>query len=121
MESILSYTVPLSYLQAMEPINENFPIINNDNNNNNSNVNPPLYSLQPQGGINVSSSSLPPTLLPSTPNLVVPCTPQPSLPPPKKRISFTACAACQSKHCACDEQRYYYIFVIHSLHLNLHL
>eukprot|EP00026_Physarum_polycephalum_P006209 Phypoly_transcript_06251.p1 GENE.Phypoly_transcript_06251~~Phypoly_transcript_06251.p1 ORF type:complete len:570 (+),score=156.85 Phypoly_transcript_06251:64-1710(+) len=29
-----------------------------------------------------------------------------SLPQPaKKRASFTACAACQSKHCACDEQR----------------
>lgn len=28
--------------------------------------------------------------------------------PAKKRSSFTACAACQSKHCACDEQRYNY-------------
>jgi hypothetical protein len=26
--------------------------------------------------------------------------------PAKKRASFTACSACQSKHCACDELRY---------------
>lgn len=105
MDSLLSPHVPLSYLQALPTIdmnnindnnsnlvnnNGNINVSNNGNNNinnvnnNNSNVYTPI--VQPAATKVSQSSSLPP--------------------PPKKRASFTACAACQSKHCACDEQRY---------------
>ncbi len=68
-------------------------------------ISPPLTpSVLPYSAYVVPNSQLLQQSVPATPGITIPLIPTPT--PTKKRTSFTACAACQAKHCACDEHRY---------------